>query len=291
MSSETDTLLQLLDGKSKVTPLVGTFVSATATKWTVDTGGGRVTTCLPVTAYIPEVNEPVWVFWIDGTPYVLGPTVSKPDRGVVISVAGGLVRLTTAFGIVEIPYSSTLAPTAGQTMKITWSGGGFAIAVMSNSPAAPVPPPAPGGGAVAHSDVFTAVDTGSFNGSWSTAMLYASNTYLGAAFYGSKIKDTIPSGAVITSLEVYIAPNRVEGANPNFALHNHLTRPGGAPALSSSTPIAVTGGWLPLPTGWGDALKAGGGSAGIGLNHGGYNIFKSLTQDGMSFALRVGSNY
>lgn len=290
MSDETDVLTRLISEKSKVVPLVGTFVSATATTFTVDVGGGRIP-AVPATPYLPLVNEPVWVWFIDGTPYVVGPTVTKPDRGVVATVSGGMVRLVTDFGEVIAPYSANITPTSGQTMKLTWSGGAYAISVMSNSPAAPTPPPAPGTGVTTHVDTFTALDGGSFNSSWSTSLFYASNTYLAAAFFGTKIADTIPASASVSAVEVYISPQQIQGSNPNFALHAHQSRPGGPPTLLSSTPVDIAAGWIGLPTSFGNALKAGGGSFGIGLNHGGYNILRSLVQDGQSMAVRITSTY
>jgi hypothetical protein len=288
---QTQTLLRKLGDKSSVDVLAGTFVSASLTTYTVDVGGGRIPAAA-LTDYLPEVNETVWVMFIDGTPYVLGPTVSKAGQGTVVSASGGLVTLTTAFGNVVVPYDSRLTPTAGQVMKLTWQGGGFAIAVMSANPSAPPAPVGPGSGVTTHVDVFTAVDSGSHQSSgWWTKQVYASNTNLSAWFYGTKISDTIPAAAAPSLIEVYISPAQIQGANPNFALHPHTSRPAGAPTLSSSTAVAVAAGWIALPLGFANALKAGGGSYGVGLNQGGYNIFRSLAQDGLSGALRITSVY
>jgi hypothetical protein len=41
----------------------------------------------------------------------------------------------------------------------------------------------------------------------------------------------------------------------------------------------------------GNVLRNGGGSFGVGVDHGGYNIFPSLAQDGQSGALRITSVY
>ena len=286
-----DQTLKLLAGKSNVTVLAGTFVSATATGYTVDVGGGRIP-ARPFAGYLPEINEPVWVAFIDGWPYVLGPTVTKPGQGTVVSVASGLVTLSTDYGTVIVPYTATLTPTAGQVLKLVWAGGGFAIAVMSAQPGAPLAPLATPIAATTHSDVFTAGDSGSHQSSgWWTAQVYASDTNLSAWWYGSKISDTIPATAVVSKVEVYISAQQIYGAAPNFALHADLSKPGGAPTLTSITAVPVVPGWVTLPLSFGTALRKGGGSYGIGVAHGGYNIFLSVSQDSLSMALRITSAY
>ncbi len=298
MTDDTDIVLRLLAGKSGVTILPGTFVSGTLTTYTVDVGGGRIP-AKPLGGYLPEINEPVWVLFLDGgtgqarDTYVLGPTVTKPGKGVIASVASNLATITTAYGTVVVPYPSGATPVAGDTWKITWQGGGFAIAKMSVDPAPGTAPGAPAGGTTTHVDTFTAQDAGSFqSGRWWTPEVWASDNNLGAWFYGTKIADTIPTGATIVKVEVYISPNQVYGNPPNFALHNYQTKPGGSPTLTSVTAVGISGaGFVTLPTAFGTALKSGGGSAGVGVSHGGYNKFRSLAQDGQSGALRITSIY
>lgn len=291
MTDQVDVLLGLIAAKTTVTPLVGTFVAATTAGYVVDVGGGRIP-AVPATAYLPEVNETVWVWFIDGSPYVMGPTKSKAGQGTVVSIASGLVTLSTTFGTVVAPYDSRLTPTAGQVMKLIWQGGPFAIAVMSANPSGGTAPPAPGGGVTTHVDTFSAIDAGSHQLSgWWTPRVYASNTNQSAWFYGTKVGDTIPAAATIQKLEIYASMLQIQGAAPNFALHPHQARPAGAPTLSSSTAVQVVTGWVTLPSAFGNALRAGGGAAGVGLNHGGYNIFHSLAEDGQSGALRITSVY
>ncbi len=291
MIDETTQILKLISEKSKVTPLVGTFVSASAAGCVVDVGGGRIPAQFG-TGFLPEVNESVWVWFIDGNPFMIGPSTAKAGQGTVVSVASGLATLTTAFGTIVVPYASTLTPTAGQVMKLSWQGGGFGIAVMSANPSAGTAPGAPGTGAVAHVDTFTAVDAGSHQSSgWWTPKVYASDSNLSAWWYGTKIRDTIPSSATISKVDVYISAQQIQGASPNFALHADPSKPGGAPTLTSVTSVAVVPGWVTLPVGFGAALKSGGGSYGVGVAHGGYNIFNSLTTDGQSGALRIASIY
>lgn len=292
MTDLSDEILKQLDKKSSITPMVGAFVAASATGYVVDVGGGRIPAQLG-SSYLPEVNEPVWVWFIDAKPFVMGPTTPKPDRGTVVSVASGIVTLSTVFGTtVDAKFTDT-TPSAGQTMGILWHGGPTAF-LLSTSPAGNVAPPDPGVAAGTHVDEFRAIDTGSFrsgNGWW-TSQVRAGDTNLGAWFYGTKISDTIPATAVIKRVLFYLSAASIGGSNPNLAVHPHPSKPGGAPALStfsSSVPAQTRD--VDLPTSVGDALKAGGGSAGIGVNHGGNSIFNSLAGDGMTGRLLITSVY
>jgi hypothetical protein len=293
VTDQAEAILAALADKSELTVLIGTFVSANSsgTLLTVDVGGGRIPV-LPLGSYLPEVNEPVWVAFIDGQPYLAGPTKAKPGQGTVTSVASGFVTLSTDFGPVTVPYDSRLAPSAGQLMKLSWQGGGFAIAIMSANPTPPTPPTGGGGGAIIHVDTFSALDAGSYQGGrWWQAEVWASDNNLGAWFYGSKIADTIPAAAIISRVEFFASMKQVQGFSPNFALHADRSK-GGAPSLGATTALSVAaGGWMDLPAGFGNALKLGGGSFGVGVAHGGFNIFHSLAEDGQSGALRITSTY
>lgn len=297
MTDLVTTIGRLLDGKSSITPLVGTFVSFDATGYQVDVGGGRIPAQLG-SSYLPIVNENVWVWFVDGQPFVMGPTSPKPGQATVVSVAAGLVTVSTTIGSFVMPYTSTLTPTAGQILNVVWGGGwapsnGFATGVSSTSPAGGTPPPAPGSGTKTHVDVFTAIDAGSFqsgNGWW-TGQVRAGVTNLGAWFYGTKIPNTLPATAAVSRVQVYVSAQQISGSAPIFALHAHASKPGGAPTLSSSTAVGISPGWIDLPVSFGNALRNLGGAYGIGLNHGGNNILRSLAQDGQSGALRITSVY
>ncbi|MFF9565723.1 hypothetical protein ACF1AJ_20410 [Leifsonia sp. NPDC014704] len=291
MSDESEVLLKLIGAKSRVRVLQGTFVAAAASGYTVDVGGGRIPADLG-TAYLPEVNEIVWVWAIDDKYFVMGPVTPKPDRGTVVSVASGIATLTTALGTVTAPYSGS-TPSAGQVMKLAWHGGPFA-SLMSTSPPPPAPPAPPAPATTTHVDDFYAIDAGSYRAGsgWWTPQVRAGDTNFGAWFYGTKIADTIPATAQIKRVLLYLSPASIGGANPNYALHPHPSKPGGAPALTTFTSgLPATTGDLDLPTSVGDALKAGGGSAGVGINHGGNSIFNSLAADGLSGRIRITSVY
>jgi hypothetical protein len=256
----------------------------------IDIQGSRIPALLGTT-FLPEVGENVWVWVINDMYFIMGSTAVKPDQGTVVSASGGLATLTTSVGTtIAAPYVGA-APSAGQVMKLLWHNGPFAM-LMSTSPAPAPPPPPPPSGATTHTHYFAAIDAGSYGSRWWTDQVWASDNNLGAWFYGSKISDTIPAAAAISSVQIYISPQQISGSAPNFALHPYQVKPGGSPSYSLVTAIGVGGGgWLNLPTSFGNGLKAGGGSAGVGVDHGGYNIFNSLAADGQSGALSIVSIY
>lgn len=290
MTDENDVMLALINAKTKVRTLVGTFVAATTTGCTVDVGGGRIPARFGTT-YLPEVNESVNVWFVDDTAFVMGATVAKPSKGTVTAVASSLVTLNTDFGVVSAPYLGS-TPSAGQIMALRWHGGPVALGVMSTSPAAPTPPDPPSTSTGRHQDIFTAIDAGSWNrNGWQQAQVWASDSYYGAWFYGSKIADTIPASASVAKVEIYLSIVSRFGNAPNFALHGYQTKAAGQPGYGAQQALTPTAGWVTLPAAWGTALRSGGGSFGVGVNHGGKNIFRSLAQDGMSGALRITSTY
>jgi hypothetical protein len=168
--------------------------------------------------------------------------------------------------------------------------------LMSTSPAPVTAPPVGASGAATHVDPFTAVDSGSYgSGRWWTNQVYASDSNLGAWFYGTKIADTIPSSATIQKVEIYVGQaTQISGAAPVFATHPYTSKPGGSPTLSPVAAVGIAPGWVDLGGAGisiGNVLRNSGGSFGVGVDHGGYNIFPSLAQDGQSGALRITSVY
>lgn len=289
---QSDAIQAVLNTKSNVKVLSGTFVSATATILTVDCGNGRVP-CFSLTDYLPAVGEVVYVMFIDSIPYVCGPVKVKPNQGTVVSVSGGLVTLTTAFGNVVLPYTTTITPTAGQIMYLIWQGGqGFAVAVMSVQPVVVAPPVKIVAGRKSHTDTFKATASGSYqSGHFWNDDVYSSTGNIAEWVYGWKMSDTIPSSAVIHSVQLYCSMKQIFGSDPNFALHSDLSL-SGSPSLGGVTAIPIVNrGWINLPVSYGNSLKNGGGKFGVGVNHGGYNIFHSRADDGLSGAIKIVSTY
>lgn len=287
-----DALLAALNttGPGSVKVSQATFVSVSSTGCLVDYPGSRIPASLGL-SFVPEVGEVVWVWNIDDRYFVMGPAAPKPSTGTVVSVDSGLVTLTSNLGTTVVaPYVGS-APAAGQVMKLLWHGGPFAM-LMSTSPAPAAPPSVAGPGVGTHVDAFPAIDAGSFQSRWWTPQVRAGDTNLGAWFYGSKISDTIPSTAVVLRVQLFLSVYSASGSNPNFATHPHQLKPGGSPSLTTfSSSISAGTGDVDLPTTVGDALKAGGTAAGVGVNHGGNNIFNSLASDGLSGRLLITSVY
>lgn len=295
LSTDTTVILDKINAKSRVTPLRGTFVSYDATGVVVDVGDGRMSAALG-SGYLPDKGELVLVWFVDGIPYVMGPAAPRPHTGTVTAVGSGLATFNTPVGVVgPIPYNGS-APSVGQVMRLFWHGGPLAIPATPATGTAD--PTAPGGGGVtSHVDTFTAVAAGTWNTgggdsatSYFNSEVWASNTTIGFWFYGTKIPDTIPGGAVIQRVQLYIAARQIQGSQPVFTTHDNPNPPGDS--LAGGTAVGVANyTWVDLPVAMGNALKRGGGSYGVGTRHGGYNIFKSLAADGQSGALRITSTY
>ena len=295
LESESTELLRQLSAKSRVTTFTGTFISYDGGGCIVDVGDGRIPAALG-TSYLPGTGEQCLVWFLDGMPYVMGPATPRPHRGNVLTVASGLVTVNTVAGEVgPLPYVGS-APAVGADVRIMWHGGGL-VFTATPPEGIVVPPPPPKPTVTRHVDTFSATAAGTWNtgrGDSATGYfnseVWASNTTIGFWFYGTKIPNTIPSGAKIERVQLYIAARQIFGGAPVFTTHNRTAPPG--VSLSGGSAIGVSNySWVDLPLSFGNALRRGGGAYGIGTRHGGYNIFKSLAADGQSGALRITSVY
>jgi hypothetical protein len=295
---DADAIQQLVAPLSTVTMRVGRYVGSDGQFALVDIGGERFPARFASAGVVPVVNDPVWVETVGNGPErlilmrgIVGP---RPGIGVVATIAGDQVRVTTDFGDFTMAYGGA-APTSGDIVGINWSGAPWCVK-LSTSPDEPeAPPPTPGGGGHVQTAEFRAVDAGTTHssGDWWQAEVWAADNNVGAWFYGNQIRDTIPAAAEFVSLQVYIARRQRYGDPPNWALHN-LPWKSGVPTFGPSTPWHPAGdGWQtpPDPAGWFNALKAGGSAFGVGLNHGGYNKFASRAQDGATGALKITWRY
>lgn len=283
---------RLLNGKTRVIPYVGRYVGIEGMQALVDLGGQRFPTPF-MSALVPEINEAVHVWSIDGSLFMLGPTAPKPGVGVVATVAGDYVNVTTDFGTFTMPYGPpSEPPTSGDAVSINWSGTPSCMKLSTSpDPVEPPPAPDPGGGVQTRAAEFRATFAGSTDRDkkryW-TDQVYASSTTYGVFTYGGAIKDTIPASAQFVSLEVFVAYQKRDGGAPRWVLHNQYGLDG-VPAVSAFTEWAPPGGWQTPPNAeqWFNELKQGGAWAGVGFDRGGWNIFKSLAQEGQSGALRI----
>lgn len=288
MSSFETGVKKALADTSKVQRLIGTYVSNDGVRGTVDVGGGRIPA--DFCGYVPHVNESVWVLFVNGTATILGPTKMRSGIGTVASApSGNRVAVTTDGGTETVPYASGLSLSVGQVVRLgAWNDGGFVYAVMSTTPVFQAPPANTGGGQTNFSQTFVARDSGSYRGGngWWTGEVWSSDNNTGAWFYGSSIADTIPNTATITRVQLYIAARQIQYAGPNFGAHGSAGKPGGNISFGTGTQsVGIYNGWVDLPGFIGNYLRDNAG--GIGIDHGGYSIMKSIQQDASSGAVAI----
>lgn len=291
-------VLAQLAKKSTVVPRVGRYVGTQDGQALVDMGDQRFPAAF-LTGMVPQINEPVHVWSIDGAMFLVGPTTPKPGIGVIQSISGSQAVVQTDFGNFSMPVApSSGTPTSGDTVGISWSSQPWCT-LLVDVPDAPEPPPAPGGGGGVQSAEFRAIDAGSTDrGSarWWTGRPMASSSTYGAWFYGGQIKDTIPASATLAydhgqpQLQIFVSWAVRRYGPPRWVLHNQAFK-GALPSVSSYTEWDPTrgAGWFTPPNAqdWFDGLKAGGSWWGVGFNQGGWEEAKNLAEDGMSGALRI----
>lgn len=285
--TESDVLLKLIDDKSKVRMIPGTFRGLTDDRAVVDFDGGRVPA--NTIGVLPAVGVDVWVAVIDGVPFMLGPTLPQPSEGTVVSASGGTATVSTVIGNVSARYDSAqLSLATNDEVFMVWGAGPFIVGVTAaaEEPDAPESTPKP----KTFTKTFTAVDSGSFQVTdpqfgWRTNDVWSSSKNIGAWFYGSKIKDTIPDSATILKAEIFLpAPIRLLGTRP-FGRHTAGDKPSGAVTITATSTLSGTEGWQEIPTAIIDSLKTSDGGVGFGL--GGYNIWPGTKGHGNSGALRI----
>ncbi|MAP64051.1 MAG: hypothetical protein CMH34_09985 [Microbacterium sp.] len=289
MADDADVTLALFDGKSKVQLLAGQYRGLDGLRAVVDFDGGRVP-AHSTTSYRPEINETVWVAVIDGVAYMLGPTVPKPADGEIVSTSSGIATVSTDVGEVQATYNSGASFSASDQVKLMWGNGCHIVGLKSTSPSAQEVPTAPGGSGERVTKTFAAIDSGSYQPGygWRINDVWSSANNYGAWFYGTKIRDTVPSSADIIKAEIYLPPpERLTGTRP-FGRHPYASKPAGAPTISATSTLSGTSGWTEIPTSLIDHLKSNVG--GLGFDLGGWNIWPG-TQDpqhgGNSGRLRV----
>ncbi|AXA95468.1 hypothetical protein [Microbacterium sp. PM5] len=294
MPDDIDAILEQLAKLTSFNRRIGVFVGGDRDFATVDMGGQR----FPVrwAGVTPSIGDAVWVDSIKNgvdtnliLTAVAGP---RPGFGTVATVTGDLVNVTTDYGdFMAMPFVDGAALSSGDTVGLSWPGPW--CTKLSTSPDEPDVPPNPGGGGGGvQSAIFRAIDAGTthdYRADWWQAEVWAADNNVGAWFFGTPIRDTIPAAATYDSLQIYINRTQRYGDAPYWALHG-LSGKSGIPSFTG------LGGWHPDGDGWQTppfaaamfaALKAGGSALGFGLVHGGFNKFASLTADGMSGAVKI----
>lgn len=255
---------------------------------------------MPMVGTPPIPNQDCLVIMAAGQPVCLGRPAG-PSLGVVSAQpSGGRIAI---LGDDNVTYQAAYDPnittwTTGQRVLLAWAGGaGGGPVVTLKLSADPAPPPDPVAPAPAPPPVvvkpavpkardlyFDAAWSGTQNGSGNTGngnfwtnQVYAGSTTLGAWGYGSAVANTIPDGATINQVEIFLSAQQALYSGPNLGTHTLPSR-SGVLTVSNAVNVALGSGWRGLPTSFGNALKTGA-ARGIATAHGGYSIFAPAGQN------------
>jgi hypothetical protein len=289
VGSNNDLVVRALRSIPQVAQKTAVFVQRDGLKAIVNVGD--TTIVLPfVGLYLPPSGHAVQLELRDGQWVVTGPATPLPGEGTI--TATGSPRATvTAWGTAyTLRYKSSYTPVLNDLVSITWSADEGIIEGKLTAASALVAPGAnPGAGVQRyHPDPFTAVDSGTYrsgSGWWTNTV--RANVDDGAWFYGSKIKNTIPDSAVIIQARLYVPIQTIViNAPGQLRLHQHASKPGGAPTyLGSASPLSAVSGWRTIPKSFIDYLKANDG--GIGFDGGGQWVCYGVASDALSGALDI----
>jgi hypothetical protein len=265
------------------------FIARDGYQAVVNIGEGSVS--LPFNGmYLPPPGHPVQLELRADQLVVTGPARPLPGSGKITGTGSPRAEVT-AWGVpYSLPYRATYTPALDDDVEIAWSGDGGVIQgkVTATSNVA-----APETNTVSSLQLFrpgpfTSIGSGSRDsGGWeSSSDVWASDSYTAAWFYGSKIRDTIPDTALIKTAAIYLNPRQAAGGAPILQLHNSPTRPGGAVTfVGSGFALPARSGWVAFPVAYVDYLKENDG--GLGVNHGGFSIFRGVAADQLSGALDI----
>lgn len=267
--------------------IVGTFVGpGTDGAVLVDFGEGSVS-CSSAGFFEPLAGESVRCLQVGPVTVMIGPAAARTAIGTVTGT--GSPTLTVLVGGVSysLPYLLSYAsPTINDVVLIDWSSGGVVVGEVTAAPSSSYTPPA--GAVTTYTADFRAKDSGSYqSGSWNKLDVWCSDTNIGAWFYGTVIGDTIPNGAEIISVQVYVPEfyNAFPTSLATIGMHSLATK-AGAPTVTNAVTISKGTGWKTLPDSFGDSLKTGT-RKGLGTDHGGYHKFTSRSADADSGKLRI----
>lgn len=280
-------LLQVLGDLPATGSVVGVFVSQVGNIATVDQASSRLqvksvtqTPCLP--------GDAVRLEWRGDELVMLGPTVPRAAVGKITATGNpATVEYPAGSGVTAVlPVMNGATLAVGDLVFLDWSTAGLIVGRI-NIPVAPeVPddPSGPGGGT--RTERFYAIDSGSFQSGygWRTNDVWSSASNIGAWFYGSKIRDTIPDNASIQSASIVLPLRERLGAAP-FGRHSAEQKPSGSIAIVSTGSLPNLSGEVSIPTGLIDHLKSNPG--GLGFDFGGKNIWTGTQNDGESGRVTV----
>lgn len=265
---------------------------------TVNIGGGTVS-AICAGGQFPAVGDSVLVLQA-GTALVCIGAMPKPAHGIVTATAsGGHVNILADDGMTyAMNYNHLYTPAINDHVKLDWDLiGGYVVGPLAAAPTGdpntvvPVAPTNPEGGdsgPSSYSRIFYPTDSGTYNPDYGTYVfsdVWCSDSTFGAYFYGTQISGSIPDGATITSIRVYLqeTANYYPGSLATIGTHA-LTHKAGQPTPSNVTTVSAGSGWKTLTAAIGNALKTGA-AFGLATDHGGYHIFSR--KGGSSGALSI----
>jgi hypothetical protein len=195
----------------------------------------------------PLVNDAVQVLVVGGAGVILGTAARGVAATVTAVPVNGLVTvLAEDQQTYQLPYGVGLSLAVNDSVLIDWSTGGVVtqeitgtVSGGASSPTPPAPkpkPPSTGGGQVAKSRTFTPTASASRRGSWAQGIVYFGQSYSSAGFfYGSQIADSIPDGATLVSIKIYLEVTASSGVNYlTLGMHDQKTIPAGDLILSDA---------------------------------------------------------
>jgi hypothetical protein len=291
MSKTGDAIAQKLKSLKSTAFIVGTFVSTNSNGTVqVDFGNGPIS-CQSASPTQPLPGDSVVCIQNGASTVMLGPSSPRSPYGTVTATGSPTITVTTSSGSQQLFYVTTYTPTIGDTVVIS---GGIVVGKASGTPAGNyAPPPA---APKKYLVEFVARDSGTYyvpGSVYNNTDVWCTSTgnNIGAWFYGTSIADTIPNGAVINSVQLYVEEfyNEFPFSRALIGLHA-LTSKSGAPSISSAVAIPGGAGWITLPTSFGDALKTGTRKGvGTGSSGGsGFHKYRGRSADADSGKLRIG---
>jgi hypothetical protein len=284
---DTTELARALADVTRVTTLVGKMVRLEGGRAIVDVGGGRIPASL--FGRIPRPGDDIHIWFMDGKPFVMGPSTLQPFSGVIVTVSGDTATVTTDVGDYPgVPFlGATLS--SGDLVGLAWGENGpYVIGKSSLTPDAPPVPPDPTGPVTQRVETFTATGSGSgpTNGSFGNVNdVYASASQIGVYTYGSKVRDALSGNQGIDKGEIYLAAKRDSGNLPLIGTQPLESIGGATPVVSNLSTIGRPfSRWVDI-TSLMPTLAAGGG---IGFDGAGYAVFTGINSDpNQAGALRI----
>lgn len=263
----------------------GVFVKMDGRMAVVNIGLSTVT--IPcVGFYPPVVGMAVRIDWVNGSPAVSGPVKPLSPLGKITATGNPRATVLVDGESYSLFYRSGYTPAINDQVEINWATGIIQGKVTGVD--TPTTPGGGGGGSTPFEVVIRAANSGRFQTSWWSNDPRASNNNNGIWVYENRVPEGVGGTANIAAIDVYL-PLLQELGNCSIGVHAHPTIPGGAPAISSLTPLARgnRSGWVRLPLAFGVYVAAGGRGIGVSAPGGGDNIWRGTALDSYSGALRI----